>query len=234
MRKLVTSFVLGLAIVCLSCVASVAKAEFYAMHELSVSSASENFEAETSTFRISEDNKTFSFTIGYLFNDLGLMPDVDLSAMSILFPLKVTFDKNLFTASITPTPFYSSYLISGTPIDRAYGFYVVWNDTEGSLFGEGGNLFDITFALNDGVLLDDAFDSAINFSLDETSYDLAGIYRLTAPTIMVAAIPEEVIVPEPEPEPQPEPGATTPEPATLLLMGLGLAGVGLASRRRKK
>ena len=214
MRKFVASFVLGMAVVCFSGTASVAKADvvnYSAMHELSVSASSNNFDAGTNTFWITPDDRSFSFTLGY---DFAVLDSEEwLSTDRTSFPLLTLFDRDLFTdvtvvgnGANDPNTYGSHYLGYGTTW-RSGTLHDVTID----------NLLTFTFTLSDSVSLDDFVSQSIAFALNSNYADARWV-GLDAPVFMVA---------------YDAPNAGTPEPGTLAVLGLGLAGLAVARRRRK-
>ena len=211
MRKFVASFVLGMAVVCFSTVASVAKADYLAMHELSVGSASSNFDFDTNTFWVSEDTKEFFFTIGYQFSNLG---EENAGPKNTQFPLLINYDKDIFHA--TSIALYQSGLNFGSVMEMDYGFLASWSSLMGNLFNGQASLLSVTLTLNDDVLLEDIFSTAITLSL-RNGYPNENIFGFDALTIRFSD------------------GSTNPapEPGTLAVLGLGFAGLAVVRRRRK-
>ena len=204
-----------LSLVCaLLLCASVVKADdYYAIHELSASS---------DTFWITKEiDRTFSFTVGYVLNNLlESMEDFNFE-----LPLNISFDKDLFTAVIAPI--HSRNLLPGDGTwETADGNFIGWNNGGGNFY-EGGDLFMATFTLKDSVSLDVPLTSTeITFGLG-SNFSLPDIFGFDAPSVTVwyGTIYDNGGGDDDD-------RSDTPEPATLLILGISAVGAGFAARRR--
>ena len=191
---------------------SVAKAEYLAMHKLSIDSTSGSFDSDINTFSImSDSDKTFSFKVGYEFWDPSV--EQDLGDSNSAFPLSINFDKEIFT--LVANVLATQSLVPTFPAERDYGIYVPWNDMNGNLFGGSVDLIELTFTLNDGISLDKLTSTEITFSLLPT-YSLIEYFGLDTQPINV-----EIGVIR----------SATPEPGTIALLGIALTTLPFVRRR---
>ena len=213
------------------CASATKAAAYEGMHVLSVQSASDNFESATNTFWITDEIKTFSFSIGYMFSDISV--EQDWWTSNLYFQLAVNFDTDLF--DVEWAVLQGEYLQTGSPRLHAdgYGLYSSWNPMKGDVVwndGSGSNLLALTFTLKEGVELNEDFSAGI--TLDTApNYDLSGFFGVDAPTITVMY---EVPSVDPPPVEPPVDPSGTPEPATLLIGLCGILGGGLLTRYRRK
>ena len=192
---------------------SVAKAEYEAMHKLSIDVTSGSFYSDTNTFSITSDSdKTFSFKVGYEFVDPSV--EQDLGDSNSAFPLEINFDKEIFT--LVTNVLATQSLVPTFPQERDYGAYVPWNDMYGNLFGGSADLIELTFTLNDDISLDKLTSTEITFSLLPT-YSLIEYFGLDAQpiTVMIGEVPK----------------TATPEPGTMALLSIALTTLPFVRRR---
>ena len=136
---------------------SVVKAEFEAMHKLSISPGFGTFDPYITTFSImSNPGTTFSFFVDYELRDLSIWQDMD--DYNKFFPLYIDFDTTIFDVKWDEVK--QEKLSYGAPWRTPEGMYVSWNNTDsGSWNPGGGSIIELTFTLKDNDSLAEFFST---------------------------------------------------------------------------